>query len=525
LLPWAAFVLVAVAWTPATAEAVEFRRPHNVAIGVNYGRDDDGGAAGCDDYQCGSVCYDGHSGTDFGLPLGTTVVAVADGVVSATYNGCANYGGLGNTCGGRCGNYVRIDHADGMRSLYCHLQLNSITVSTNQSVSCGDVIGRSASSGNSSGPHLHLGTYVNGVTRDPFAGSCSQSTSYWTNQGSYPHPLPSTACENPCQCSPGATQTQGCGNCGTRQRSCSSNCLWGSWSACTGQGECPAGAVDTRPCCDCGTETRQCSAACAWQAWSPCSGPDPSGGTEECATGEPGLCAEGRVRCVEGCLGCVSEYEPQPELCDGTDEDCTGVADDGFPAEMGDPPPELAARFVDASFPHVLERGERARVWATFRNEGQLRWSRQAMWLVATSTWNGESSPLHDSDSWAAHDVAAVCPHDVEPGGVASFEWTIRATDEPDVDLEETFRLVHADGTIIDCPEPRLFMAIRSTTAQREASDVDSLDDSGAADPAAPEASTGCGCRSATGPARPSFVTLLALLALVPFRRTRSRSS
>ncbi len=77
----------------------------------------------------------------------------------------------------------------------------------------------------------------------------------------------------PCgECSPGQTETQPCGNCGTRSRSCSSACSWGGWSACSGEGVCSPGQTETQPCGNCGTQSRSCSSACSWGGWSACSG-------------------------------------------------------------------------------------------------------------------------------------------------------------------------------------------------------------------------------------------------------------
>lgn len=180
---------------PSALAQTRFRRPVDPAPTISYGYDNNGSAGGCRDYTCGSRCYDGHTGTDIPVGLGTTVRAGAAGTVIATNNGCANYGAVGNTCGGRCGNYVQLQHADGTRTIYCHMQLDSIAVSRGQSVSCGQALGRSASSGSSSGPHLHFG-WSNGTSRDPFTGGCSNGGGRWVDQRGYPG-SPGEACEGP----------------------------------------------------------------------------------------------------------------------------------------------------------------------------------------------------------------------------------------------------------------------------------------------------------------------------------------
>jgi hypothetical protein len=510
---------------PSSGAAIRYRRPFNAGIGVNYGRDD-GGGAGCIDFQCGGVCYDGHGGTDFPLPLGTTVVAAADGTVTATNDGCGNYGGLGSSCGGGCGNYVRVDHVDGQRTLYCHMQLGTIAVSTGQQVSCGDVLGRSASSGNSSGPHLHFAHYIWGSTHDPFAGGCSQATSYWMDQGSYPHNMPSTACEPTCQCNPGDVQPGGCGNCGTNERTCGSDCHWGAWSTCVGQGECGAGSVDSRPCCDCGTETRLCSPQCAWEPWGRCAGPDPNGGIEACTTDLPGLCVEGRVRCVDGCVGCASEWEPQAETCDGRDEDCSGTIDDGFPQTMSEPPPALAARLVDSSYAQVLGPGEAGQAWALFLNVGQQSWGRGKLWLAAAATWDGASSQLYDPETWAAFDVAAVLAEDVAPGEVATFVWQIRAAADATGTIEESFQLVSSSGEIVRCPSPDVPMRVLVRARGPQSQSQGPGGAAGSAGDGVDEES-GCGCRVAASPARSSVPTWAALgvLGALGLCRARRRAS
>ncbi|MFF3286673.1 peptidoglycan DD-metalloendopeptidase family protein [Streptomyces sp. NPDC003023] len=83
-----------------------------------------------------------HTGVDFAAPSGSSVKAVATGtVVSAGW-------------GGAYGNEVVIQHTDGTYSQYAHL--SSLGVSSGQSVTGGQQIGLSGSTGNSSGPHLHF---------------------------------------------------------------------------------------------------------------------------------------------------------------------------------------------------------------------------------------------------------------------------------------------------------------------------------------------------------------------------------
>ncbi|UOB08679.1 transglycosylase family protein [Streptomyces sp. HP-A2021] len=83
-----------------------------------------------------------HTGVDFPVPTGTSVKSVASGsVVSAGWGGSFGY-------------QVVIRHGDGRYSQYAHL--SAISVRDGQTVSAGQRIGRSGSTGNSSGPHLHF---------------------------------------------------------------------------------------------------------------------------------------------------------------------------------------------------------------------------------------------------------------------------------------------------------------------------------------------------------------------------------
>ncbi len=59
---------------------------------------------------------------------------------------------------------------------------------------------------------------------------------------------------------------------------------------------------------------------------------DPGGGAA-CATGLLGACGTGRTSCVAGALQCAAVTEPGDEVCDGVDNDCNGVVDDGDPRD------------------------------------------------------------------------------------------------------------------------------------------------------------------------------------------------
>lgn len=186
-----AMALLAGLLSATAADAAKLRRPFDLAVGVNEYFDH----GGVKDYACGGRSYAGHTGTDFPVPVGTPVLAAADGVVNEVHDGCPNYGSISDTCGNSCGNHVQIDHGDGTVTTYCHLQQGSLAVGLGAQVSCGQPIGRSASSGMSTGPHLHLRLTVNGVRKDPFAGPCSDAPgSYWQDQGSYPGNLPAAIC-------------------------------------------------------------------------------------------------------------------------------------------------------------------------------------------------------------------------------------------------------------------------------------------------------------------------------------------
>lgn len=98
-----------------------------------------------------------HTGTDFGVHVGTAILAAAKGTVWAT-------GDTDTACrGASYGKYVLLRHPNGLATLYGHL--SRISVSTGDQVDAGDIIAYSGNTGYSTGPHLHLGVFVASATR------------------------------------------------------------------------------------------------------------------------------------------------------------------------------------------------------------------------------------------------------------------------------------------------------------------------------------------------------------------------
>lgn len=97
-----------------------------------------------------------HAGTDLRAPIGTPVLAPADGVVKfIQYNQNSGYG-----------NVVSLSHNYGFESYYAHL-MNKPIVKEGQFVKKGDIIAYSGNSGMSTGPHLHYEIKFIGRLLDP----------------------------------------------------------------------------------------------------------------------------------------------------------------------------------------------------------------------------------------------------------------------------------------------------------------------------------------------------------------------
>jgi murein DD-endopeptidase MepM/ murein hydrolase activator NlpD len=101
-----------------------------------------------------------HTGLDLADPLGTPVFAAADGVVALAQSMTDSSGALVGY-----GNYVLIDHGDGLQTLYGHLL--AFAVKPGDMVKRGQLIGMVGSTGNSTGPHTHFEVRVDNSPVDP----------------------------------------------------------------------------------------------------------------------------------------------------------------------------------------------------------------------------------------------------------------------------------------------------------------------------------------------------------------------
>lgn len=94
-----------------------------------------------------------HTGQDLPAPVGTPILAVADGVAATNCGGCQGWAG---------DSALVLHHANGNSTLYAHM--SQYTVSPGQVVKAGTVIGYVGMKGRTFGPHLHFEYYPSGTT-------------------------------------------------------------------------------------------------------------------------------------------------------------------------------------------------------------------------------------------------------------------------------------------------------------------------------------------------------------------------
>ena len=100
-----------------------------------------------------SIRSSAHTGLDISAPSGTAIKAAASGTV--TFSGWK----------GSYGYMIVISHGNGIQTYYGHC--SKLYASVGQTVSQGETIAAVGSTGNSTGPHLHLEVRINGVAYNP----------------------------------------------------------------------------------------------------------------------------------------------------------------------------------------------------------------------------------------------------------------------------------------------------------------------------------------------------------------------
>jgi hypothetical protein len=231
---------------------------------------------------------------------------------------------------------------------------------------------------------------------------------------------------------------------------------------------CTPGQTEDQACA-CGRRERTCGTDCQWDGWGICTG--------------------------------------SPEVCDGIDNDCNGLIDDGNPP-LGTTPMQYAATLTDQSYPQSLQQGETATIWAEFRNDGTATWPVGGVWLGAEGRGDGEASTLSVPNNWPAWNVAATADHETAPGATARFTFEVLASQVGQI--TETFRLELPNGNAINCPDTAITPSIL-VIGNKDAGAVDGGTQN--------DNDTGCG----VAPGMPrSSVAWLLLLGLVGVRKRRA---
>jgi len=95
-----------------------------------------------------------HEGVDIAAPLGSPIIAPADGVVKKIQD-TRDFGTV-----------IEISHSEGIETVYAHCQ--NPAVRQGQSIKRGDVIAYVGTSGKTTGPHLHYEIRIDGIPVNPF---------------------------------------------------------------------------------------------------------------------------------------------------------------------------------------------------------------------------------------------------------------------------------------------------------------------------------------------------------------------
>ncbi|MEM9502134.1 MAG: peptidoglycan DD-metalloendopeptidase family protein [Pseudomonadota bacterium] len=103
-----------------------------------------------------------HNGVDFAAPTGTPIYASGNATVA--FRGPR----------GSAGNFIRLDHGEGMQTWYMHLDAFAEDLYVGGEVKQGEIIGYVGTTGGSTGPHLHYEIRMNGEPLDPLTFETSE---------------------------------------------------------------------------------------------------------------------------------------------------------------------------------------------------------------------------------------------------------------------------------------------------------------------------------------------------------------
>lgn len=128
-----------------------FRWPFDVGVPISSGFG----------YRNCSGCSSNHQGIDMNPGIGTPIKSIGPGTVK--FVGTNPYESFGI--------YVILEHeynGQVFTSLYAHMIEGSSPLVVGDSIAAGDLVGQVGNTGQSTGAHLHLGIYVDGVAIDPY---------------------------------------------------------------------------------------------------------------------------------------------------------------------------------------------------------------------------------------------------------------------------------------------------------------------------------------------------------------------
>ena len=138
------------------------------------------------DYHGTAYTYNGHHGIDSDIvtfteqSLGVPIFAALDGTVVAAHDG--EFDMNTTQVSGAQANYAVLNHGGTHETWYYHMKMNSVLVSAGQLVKAGQPLGLTASSGFSTGPHLHFESRNAGTYFEAFTGPSNLGESQWADQ-------------------------------------------------------------------------------------------------------------------------------------------------------------------------------------------------------------------------------------------------------------------------------------------------------------------------------------------------------